>query len=441
MAKTSIQILPFSGHYADLQSLVNEIKQAQKGLFLDFENEANKTFYMLDDDAFEVVLSSNGEKVLIPNAMSYLMLFRGQTQDWGKCKSSLYRKDYDDITIFIQRLRLTEFCGIIESHPVIQRFFIKNNFRVSKVGLAQHYGLQTEMLDLTNDIDIAVFFAVCPYDKETDSYKTICDDQVHTGVIYAVFTQDYLTQRLDKFLDEKVSVIGLQPFLRPGSQKAFSLRLSNDEELFAFKYTFNYTNKDSEFYFKKYNNGESLWAKDEIASMIKPIMNQKLFSRKTLSKAFEAYPPKGYSKTLLIKVLEDYGIFISHKLVPDFYPSDKIQQVVQEWNTNQAKIMCKILQRRYWLNNEVVDEDGKKRYTTRHDFRTFQLINEMESLRLLGCHYKQKYFPIQSYDKIRDGRVASSKKNISINSDWIYVDGKVVLQKPETFLNEDDCKI
>lgn len=441
MAEKTIQALPFPGYYTDLQGLVNEIKQAQKGLFLDFENEVNKPFYMPDDDTFEVVLSSSGEKVLIPNAMSYLTLFRGQTQDWGKCKSSLYRKDYDNIEIFIQRLRLIEFCGIIESHPVVQRFFIKKNFRVSKVGLAQHYGLQTEMLDLTNDIDIAAFFAVCPYDEETDSYRTICDDQVHTGIIYAIITQDYLTQRLDKFLDEKISVIGMQPFLRPGSQKGFSIKLEKDEEFFAMKYTFNYTKKESDFYFNKYNNGESLWAKDEIASMVKPIIQQTHFSQKTFNKAFEIYRPKGYSKTLLIKTLEKYGISISHKLVPAVYSSEKIQKIVQDWNTTQAKIICKILQRKFWCDKEVIDEEGNKSYKNRHDFRSLQMINEIEDLRLLGCHYKQEYFPIQFYDTTNCDIDTSSKKNRGFSTDWQYIEPKVVLMKSETFLNEEDCQI
>ncbi|NLN49259.1 MAG: FRG domain-containing protein [Clostridiales bacterium] len=441
MSEKTMQVLPWSGHYTDLQSLIKEIKEAQIGMYLKFENEINKAFYVPDPDTFEVVLSSSGDKIFIPNAISYHTLFRGQTQDWGKCKSSLYRNEYDDIRIFIERLRLIEFCGIVETHPVVQRFFMKNNYRISKVGLAQHYGIQTEMLDITNDVDISAFFAVCPYDKETDSYKTICDDQVHIGVIYATLTYDYLSHKLDKFLDDKISVIGMQPFMRPGSQKGFSIKLEKEEEFFAMKYTFNYTKQDSDFYFNKFKNGESLWTKDEIASMIKPIIKQTHFSRKTFQKAYEMYRPKGYSRTKLIKALCDYNISIDHKLNPSVYPSDKIQQAVQNWNSTQAKNICKILQRKFWRDNEVIDKDGNKSYTNRHDFRSLEMINDIECLRLLGSHYRQKFLPVKYFDITRFNTNNSSRKDRSFNTDWRYIEPKVELMKSETFLDEKDCLI
>lgn len=39
--------------------------------------------------------------------------------------------------------------------------------------MAQHYGFDTCLLDLTNDFKTALFFATCKYDYKTDSYRPL----------------------------------------------------------------------------------------------------------------------------------------------------------------------------------------------------------------------------------------------------------------------------
>ena len=62
--------------------------------------------------------------------------------------------------LFVERVRIAEFRLFLEQFEVTQRFE-QNHFLVDYVGLAQHYGLKTDVLDVTNNIDVAMFFAMC----------------------------------------------------------------------------------------------------------------------------------------------------------------------------------------------------------------------------------------------------------------------------------------
>lgn len=55
-------------------------------------------------------------------------------------------------------------------------FFKRHQFVVNEEGLAQHYGLRTEILDLTSNLDVAIFFAICKYNSKTDIYDYFRED-------------------------------------------------------------------------------------------------------------------------------------------------------------------------------------------------------------------------------------------------------------------------
>jgi hypothetical protein len=87
----------------------------------------------------------------------------------------------------------------------------RQRLRVDRIAVAQHYGIPTGYLDLTDDFDVAAFFATC---RETDGQWEPLKDGV--GVIYKVGRDD---------CGELLKPLGPQPLARPFEQKAWVIEL------------------------------------------------------------------------------------------------------------------------------------------------------------------------------------------------------------------------
>ena len=175
--------------FASIPALRSSIQKDIETYELPIEkNDVNKAFFEPNNDTFEAVCIQEGnpQKILIPAANMYPFLFRGQTKDFGKCLPSLYREEDKQTApyLFLERLREVEFTELIKKHPVVKGFFDRHHFTVDFIGLAQHYGLKTDVLDLTNDLDVALFFAMCPYDSLNDQYTYHDDGKQHTAIPY-----------------------------------------------------------------------------------------------------------------------------------------------------------------------------------------------------------------------------------------------------------------
>lgn len=126
---------------------------------------------------------------------------------------------------------------------------------------------------------------MCDYDPRNDRYTAKSQEREYIGYLYAinVFSYtDYSPKKLENLFTSKLKAIGLQPFDRPGNQKAFSLHLDEGEKLKANLYSFNYTKQDSEEYCRKY---AYLWRSDMLSERTKSIRDTKIYSHQALSLA------------------------------------------------------------------------------------------------------------------------------------------------------------
>ena len=82
-----------------------------------------------------------------------------------------------------------EFKTFLQHLPQL-RFFESRNYYIDYVGLAQHYGLQTDMMDLTSDIDVALFFAMCDIPKGRTEYVCKVENKPYIGYIAALVKVD-----------------------------------------------------------------------------------------------------------------------------------------------------------------------------------------------------------------------------------------------------------
>lgn len=161
-------------------------------------------------------------------------LFRGQSQRYSPCWSTASRSigsstrqmqslsDAEKATIivnltrtdwFVRELRETVPCKELRGQLV----------QINEVALAQHYGLPTGYIDLTQSLQVAMFFACAKFDGEVQNPTPVTEGE---GVIYVL---DFKKQ--GDF--SKLKPIGLQAYGRPAEQWGwtYEMTLGDDFEL------------------------------------------------------------------------------------------------------------------------------------------------------------------------------------------------------------------
>lgn len=415
----------------ELKETINK-ERLKRDLLHELTPANNEIIKAKFDGTFEAVLTGNGkEKCLIPQEGTLHFLYRGQNREVVPCLPSLYRNNPSEEDIFVERMRLVVFKRLLDSHPVIQGFFKKHHFKVDTEGLAQHYGLRTEILDLTSDLDTALFFATCQYDIADDSYHYFNDDQPHEGILY-VFIPIFDNEpnpSIDEryYLNRNIQPIGLQVFPRPGVQKGYGMRLKRGSSTKCFMYRFSFTCEDSKYYYNKFKQGESLWIKDKFVEKTRQIAVQKEFSFSVFNETFSKFRPSGYSATRLKKALLDKVVLKTN--IPDFvFTEEEQKEIIKDWNTKIGAETAASIYRKYWFEAENPN--------IKHNYRTLKQLFEMQLLILTanpdpleGAEWKNYYNTHGPIKKLR-------KNNVCVEHPKTYEE---YFGKP--YMTENDWKI
>ena len=113
-------------------------------------------------------------------------LFRGERKQYPRSVPSLNREienrspRYQELYRVIANMRIEQFCKFLWQLNIVPYWEAKLS-DVNYKALAQHYGYQTQLLDLTNDFRTALFFATCRYDYDTDSYLPLTETDISDG--------------------------------------------------------------------------------------------------------------------------------------------------------------------------------------------------------------------------------------------------------------------
>ena len=176
--------------------------------------------------------ASDGELCrLIPTLsapFSSPFIYRGQTSRFQPCVPGVFRGlpllDHpqrlprsDLARCFMHRVRLEEFLDALEGHPATA-FAKEIGLARFPMALAQHYEMVTDRLDLTQNPDIAAFFAT-NYPGGDGGWV---EEHGGVGVIYRLRVRDFWRSQSP---DSPLEWIGRQALPRPGEQKAYTLQL------------------------------------------------------------------------------------------------------------------------------------------------------------------------------------------------------------------------
>lgn len=147
-------------------------------------------------------------------------LFRGEYRKYDTCKASIYRSnDPDDV--IVDELKIIEFKNILLTFPQVQ-YAMEDHLKVDFLALAQHYELNTNLIDVTSEPEVAAYFA-------THRWINNVAVPVEKGIgCIRGFVSPALTATK---IDSKYHMIGLQCFQRPGLQAAYGFEMEPDEDL------------------------------------------------------------------------------------------------------------------------------------------------------------------------------------------------------------------
>ena len=305
-----------------LKLFENEKNNREKLLanILSVRSELYRNILFQNSEKFLPEVGPDGTIYLIPGNQS-LYLYRGQVQDYPTCLPRIYRDNPTDTDLFAAILKQIEFKIVLKDHPAVEAI-LNDGVHISFTGLAQHYGLATNYLDLTSDPYVAAFFAVCEYCESEQRYLPAAE-QDKPGVLMKTPSIIYLNPlNILKFRP-----IGLQPFPRPGSQKAYAVSLEKGESLPAHKILFWQSTEASQYIYDLFQKGELLFPPDPIKRKAEEIADAVIFSQQSIDEISSrcSFPqqPNFYLEQLDFEISD----------ICNFeFTSDELNQFKEDWD-------------------------------------------------------------------------------------------------------------
>lgn len=244
--------------------------------------------------------------------------------------------------------RAIEFELLLQDHPFVKEVYGKGvnvnclgeqktvPLKVSYIGLAQHYGLKTDMMDFTSDKWVAAFFATNQYTP--GGYKPVNKEKY--GIIYRYKPLPASPEKIsDPNYKLRFETVGLQPLSRPGEQRAFVLRLDKGENmndnLHMQNWVFQHGLQAAKVIHSRMNQGNSLFPPDELIPLAKKIKETKKFSIKAFDLAWKRHPVPGIDKEKVIHALKNKDIKICNHTLFRF-PKDLTRRFTHNWQKEGA---------------------------------------------------------------------------------------------------------
>src|SRR5690554_2681771 len=300
-----------------------------------------------DMEALHAMLSMSGDCINLISGVEFSFTeYRGQTQEYEVCLSSLDRITRDH-ELFAALCRSTYFQQALASHPAItqlQSFAPVLDQRVQPLpicinleGIAQHYGLPTEHLDITSNFSVASFFATQRWDDKAKKFEPM-RMLSNPGVIYKLHPILSIDPTIKP--DEMPYVpVGWQPFPRPEQQRANAIRLKPGEDFAqttgVVKYRFYHSRNQSKRIYEEFEGGDTLMPADDLANFADSLHTKTAFPQSTLDLAFERYNQRKPPQDTAAKrqsLMTQAGITLEKHV--SFEP--------QEWGFNQAVFEAEI---------------------------------------------------------------------------------------------------
>lgn len=259
---------------------------------------------------FEIIQFSEKDIKNVP--MPANPLYRGQNEYYAPCFPSLYRRSWNKTEELERLVQMEDFKFVLSQNPEVLDMQ-DAGLTVNYDGLAQHYGIETDIMDLTNSFGVAAFFATSRYDYLSDRYYPVMN-MISKGVIYFYPLGMFDISSSNK---PKIIPIGLEVLPRPGEQRGFGMHMEKDEDFnhaCPLMFFFWHNPKASLECFKRFNDGATLFPYDPMAEKVREMRKYRIYSRYAIHKVInEPNGIQGISTDEAEKLLTEKGCTIVDK--------------------------------------------------------------------------------------------------------------------------------
>ena len=246
------------------------------------------------DEGLHAMTSADGSCVHLRAGVEWASgEYRGQVRDYGVCFSGLDRCQ-TDADLFDALLRNGVFETGLQTHPALVRMrrvtFDEKPFCIDQQGVAQHYGLATDYVDITPNFDVASFFATQQWNDKTQGYepKQAC---LKKGVMYQITPAIAILPHGDE--PPAYTPIGWQPFERPEQQRANAYRLAVGEDFAKVqtvtKFRFAHNWEVSKQIYDQFEGGDLLFPHDPLAEFADHVKALTQFTLAQINAASEKF--------------------------------------------------------------------------------------------------------------------------------------------------------
>lgn len=240
-----------------------------------------------DVEGLHLITDEHGRTVLRSGVEMSVHMYRGQTQVYSPCVPTLARAKHLPEQL-LALCRHAAFEEVIGSHPFVNHCskipLFDAPLHIDKKGLAQHYGLSTDLIDVTSNFDVASFFATC-YMDERGKYLPL-KSSLKPGVIYRLTTVSlgHLPNQ------PEFHYVGWQPLTRPEQQRAAALRIKKGQDFQSTdgveKISFKHCSKVSTRIWKAFDEGRALFPPDAAAELAEKAKRLTEFTREQINQAW-----------------------------------------------------------------------------------------------------------------------------------------------------------
>lgn len=275
---------------------------------------------------YEVMDYGNGKIVYHPQPL-FSPLFRGQNCYYPISRPSKFRGNPSLASLIIDEMRVEEFRSVAITHPYIKSE-IDKGIHFDNIALAQHYEFKTNMMDVTNDLSVALFFAVSYWSN--GRYYPM-REQPEPGVLYFIPRDTFL-------FNNRIRPVGWQVFPRPSAQRAFGMSLSRQENFNEISgvhtYLFKHDFRVSSEIFQYFQCGYRLFPPDHFADKISKIRTTKVFSKRTYEKVVSTHSNEIQDEHSLAYLSKHHDIKIVKRSVHN-YNNDELKKMKQMHESGQ----------------------------------------------------------------------------------------------------------